>query len=69
MPRKPAQEDVDKDHASIVDMAKRLGLSGETADDYVHKHMTKLGHQAKRVYTVSDEDGEKGKGKSGDDWF
>ena len=44
------------DHESISRMADRLDLKGRARTDYIHKHMTGLGHKAVVQYTDAEED-------------
>lgn len=54
-PRK-SDDDVQADHESISGMADRLKLKGRARQDYIHKHMTGLGHKPQVTYTASDDD-------------
>lgn len=60
--RRKSQEDTDGDFRTIKAMAERLGLKGEDASRYVHKHMTKLGHKGTTRYVPGGDDDKDGDG-------
>lgn len=44
------------DHETVGAMADRLKLKGKARDDYIHRHMTRLGHRAVTQYVDRDDD-------------
>lgn len=51
-----SKNDAASDHESISRMADRLKLKGRARTDYIHKHMTGLGHKAQVQYVDNDDD-------------
>jgi hypothetical protein len=56
MAKRKSQEDTDNDYRSVKAMGERLGLKGEGLANYIHKHMTTLGHKPQTRYTPGDGD-------------
>lgn len=68
--RKPTDAEIEADRTAFANTAKRLGLKGEAAEKYVHKHMIGLGLRAKPCYVASDDNDNDDGGENGDDdWF
>lgn len=44
------------DHVTVSEMADRLKLKGRAREDYIHRHMTRLGHKAVTNYVDKDDD-------------
>lgn len=52
----------DDDLKSVTAMAKRLKLEGRELEMYIHRHMTGLGHVARRTYVPADKNTSKSGG-------
>jgi hypothetical protein len=50
--------DAQSDYESVSRMADRMKLKGRARTDYIHKHMTTLGHRAVINYVEADDDDE-----------
>ena len=54
--KRMSQDDVDADLESVSGMADRMGLKDKTRDNYIHRHMTSLGHRPQTSYIPGGDD-------------
>jgi len=56
MANRKSDDDVNTDHETVAGMADRLGLKGKARTNYIHRHMTGLGHRPQVTYTAGEDD-------------